>query len=70
MKAILLLCLSLAPSAAAAGPVQASGGERAAESPSVGLPGHLGDLILPGGELEVAAGDSLTPLVIDWILGP
>lgn len=34
------------------------------EAPAVGRNGELRDLILPGGEVEVRPGDSLTPLVV------
>lgn len=36
----------------------------APQTPAVGRTGELRDLILPGGELEVLPGDSLTPLVV------
>ena len=34
------------------------------DPPTVGRTGELRDLVLPGGELEVLPGDSLTPLVV------
>ena len=52
----------LAPAAPADGPTQQVAVE--AETPPVGRPARLADLVLPGSELEVLPANSLSPLVL------
>lgn len=61
---MIALALCLLGLAGAPAPAQAGAPAQEPAEPAVGMPGLLSDVILPGGELEVAPGTSLLPLVV------